>query len=248
MSNDLVSARKLARIYDEKFYADQSKSSYVSALNVWPTIFEMLPLPRSILDVGSGVGAWLRAARDLRPTIEVTGIDHPGIEPTTLLIPSEHFIGHDLAKSFDLKKRFDLAMSLEVAEHLPDTVADTFVGNLVRHSSTVLFSAAAPGQGGTSHVNEQWPRYWIGKFESHGYRCYDIVRPMIWDNQNVQFWYRQNIFLFSEHPHFVPPLPTRPDWSGHSLIHPACMEGGLGVKASARLLVRSLLRRFGSRS
>lgn len=189
---------KLARTYDAAFYAAQSESSYISALNVWPRIFAMLPQTRTILDVGSGVGAWLKAARDINPAIDVTGTDHPGVKGPNLLIPPANFVGNDLSQSFDLDQRFDMAISLEVAEHLPARAAGILIENLVRHSSTVLFSAAVPGQGGTSHVNEQWPEYWVKKFAAHGYRCYDVVRPMIWENDSIQFWYRQNTLLFSK--------------------------------------------------
>ncbi len=39
-----------------------------------------------------------------------------------------------------------------------------------RHSNTIFWSAARPGQGGFNHVNEQEPEYWIEKFARHGYK------------------------------------------------------------------------------
>lgn len=242
-----LTLRKLSQTYDGAFYATQAESSYVSALNLLPNVFDSLPPIKTLLDVGCGVGAWLKAARDVNPTIEVIGIDHPGVDAGNLLVSPAEFIGRDLTQSFHLKKRFDLVMSLEVAEHLPDTSADTFVENLVRHSSMVLFSAAVPGQGGTSHVNEQWPHYWIMKFAAHGYRCYDFIRPMIWDDEKIQFWYRQNTFLFSTSVELAPHHGKKSDWAGHSVVHPACLDGGLGLKASVTLLAKSLARRFGQR-
>jgi hypothetical protein len=84
-----------------------------------------------------------------------------------------------------------------VAEHLNQNVADTFVDSLCRHSDVVLFSAAVPGQGGTHHVNEQWPSYWAARFSAREYECFDILRNRIWADERVDWWYRQNLLLFA---------------------------------------------------
>jgi len=96
----------------------------------------------------------------------------------------------------DLGRHFDLVVSLEVAEHIPHASADTFVDSLVRHGDIVLFSAAIPGQGGTFHVNEQWPEYWGKRFKARGYVGIDCVRPLVWEDPSVDYWYAQNVFLF----------------------------------------------------
>lgn len=95
-----------------------------------------------------------------------------------------------------LDQKFDLCISLEVAEHLSEAIANDFVDFLCTASDVVLFSAATKCQGGTNHINEQWQSYWIDIFESNGYECLDIFRPHLWNNKSVDWWYRQNIFLF----------------------------------------------------
>ncbi len=87
-------------------------------------------------------------------------------------------------------------MCLEVAEHLPKQSAPGFIRSLVRLAPVVLFSAAVPLQEGIHHVNEQWPAYWQDLFEQHGYRRLDLIRKEIWTNPEIQYYYRQNIFLF----------------------------------------------------
>jgi glycosyltransferase involved in cell wall biosynthesis len=72
------------------------------------------------------------------------------------------------------------------------------VDSLVRHASVVLFSAAIPDQGGTAHLNEQWPSYWAELFARRGYQAYDAIRPAVWDDQQVAWWYRQNILVFAD--------------------------------------------------
>jgi 2-polyprenyl-3-methyl-5-hydroxy-6-metoxy-1,4-benzoquinol methylase len=95
----------------------------------------------------------------------------------------------------DLDQKFDLVISLEVAEHLPKTAADVFVDSVVRHGDVILFSAAIPFQGGNGHVNEQWPGYWAEKFALRGFKTLDVIRPMIWGDESVFWWLQQNTLL-----------------------------------------------------
>ena len=87
-------------------------------------------------------------------------------------------------------------MCLEVAEHLSETRASSFVNDLCALGDLVLFSAAVPGQGGMNHVNEQWPSYWSAFFKENGLACFDILRPKVWNNSLIDWWYAQNVFLF----------------------------------------------------
>ena len=93
-------------------------------------------------------------------------------------------------------KPFDIAQSLEVAEHLYEQYASNFIQLLTSLSDIVLFSAAIPYQGGTHHVNEQPPGYWVKLFAERDYQCFDILRLKLWQNQDIEAWYRQNIFLY----------------------------------------------------
>lgn len=102
----------------------------------------------------------------------------------------------DLSQPIELGRRFDLAQSLEVAEHLPRERAAIFVGNLVRHSSMILFSAAPPGQGGLNHINEQPYDYWRNLFAVHKYSLFDCIRDQICNVKSIAPWYRYNTFLY----------------------------------------------------
>ena len=102
------------------------------------------------------------------------------------------------ADPFELERRFELALCLEVGEHLPERSAPALVESLAAAAPVVLFSAAVPGQGGTSHVNEQWPPYWERLFAEQGMRKYDVIRPLIWCDRSIESWYRQNIYIFSD--------------------------------------------------
>ena len=160
----------------------------------------------SVLDIGCARGTWLSAWQDAGVG-EVLGIDGNYVEVSTLAIPRERFVAADLAGHLDLRRKFDLVQSLEVAEHIPETSADEFVGNLVRHSKgIILFSAAPPGQGGEFHVNEQPYEYWRRKFRMLGYEPHDYVRPLIRTDTAISFWYRYNTILYA-HVDQSPALP-----------------------------------------
>ena len=96
-----------------------------------------------------------------------------------------------------LEEKFDCAISLEVAEHLSEDSAETFVHSLTSLSDLVLFGAASPFQGGTGHKNEQSPSWWASFFEKRDYTVYDPFRAQVWSNKNVSPWYKQNTFLYA---------------------------------------------------
>ena len=102
----------------------------------------------------------------------------------------------DLTQRIDVNRRFDLAICLEVAEHLPRQSAELLVTSLCAFSDAVLFSAASPGQGGTHHINEQWPNYWAELFSRRNFGGVDCLRPLLWENEAVAPYYRQNIILY----------------------------------------------------
>ena len=149
---------------------------------------------KSVVDVGCGLGTWLAVFREQGATATL-GIDGEWIDRNHLEIPSESFMAFDLTQPLRLDRRFDLVVSLEVAEHLPPEAAETFVDSLTRLGSTILFSAAIPSQGGTHHVNEQWPEYWAHLFEKRGFRVVDAIRRRVWENGAVATWYAQNALL-----------------------------------------------------
>src|SRR5262249_43904135 len=147
-----------------------------------------------------------------------------------LEIAPDEFLACDLSNPTAVERRFDLAVSLEVAEHLPDTSADAFVRLLTSLAPVVLFSAAVPCQGGTHHLNEQWPDYWAARFESCGYRTFVYLRDRIWDSPDVECWYAQNILLFSCR-HLPPPGPAQfadqPRTRALSRVHPRQFIGSI---------------------
>jgi hypothetical protein len=209
-----------AAVYDSVFYDTQSSGSYRSAKIIVPLVRELLPV-QSVCDVGCGVGTWLSVFRDCG-IMRIQGIDGDYVDRSQLLIPSENFHPQDLTQRVSLDSKFDLAMSLEVAEHLPRERAPTFVEDLTRLAPVVLFSAAIPRQGGTGHVNEQWPAYWAELFDRYRYTPIDAIRPLVWNDVRVERWYCQNVIIYCCKDAFrnYPRLRQLPSGPPLPIVHP----------------------------
>ena len=210
--------------YSQEFYKRLRGGASESARRIVPWLLDLLH-PESVVDVGCGTGAWLAVFGECGVR-DLLGIDGHFNEKL-LDVSSRRYLVHDLEKPIQLQRRFELVVSLEVAEHLPMESAEVFVRSLASLGDVVVFSAAVPGQGGTHHVNEQWPDYWIKCFEEIGYRAVDCFRSRFWTDEGIDWWYRQNLFLFvaesrlRRDPEFEQrlagveiPLPTR-------VVHPA---------------------------
>ena len=194
--------------YGTSFYDMINEGSLRSARTVAPMVMDLLH-PETILDLGCGEGTWLSVFAD--HGCQIHGVDHD-INPDRLQIPAENFTNFDLSHGQHLppvRWTYDLALSLEVAEHLPPERADWLIHTLTAASKAVLFSAAIPGQGGTGHVNEQWPRYWADKFRALGYEVTGALRWRFWDlaPDEIENWYAQNLLLCVH----ADELATRPE-------------------------------------
>ena len=187
-------------IYPKKFYERQRTDSKKSAdivldALVHDVLGEIREI-KSVIDLGCGVGTWLSFFHERGG--HVLGVDGDYVNRDLLLIPRDSFIPMDLTSDGleRLEGRFDLAMSLEVAEHLPDSASDSFIKKLCGLSDIVLFSAAIPFQRGKNHINCQWQSYWREKFSCNGFTGVDAIRKLIWSNDSVSSFYRQNIMLY----------------------------------------------------
>jgi SAM-dependent methyltransferase len=210
--------------------------------------------PQSVLDIGCGLGTFLFAFKQ-KSVSKVMGVDGAWVDRELLkkYLNNDEFLEADLEKPLDLNRKFDLALCLEVAEHLSESSANVLVSSLTRHSDTIIFSAAIPLQGGQNHINEQWLHYWADKFKSHGYYPQDMVRPLIWDDKGVFYWYKQNILVFSK----VGAEATNPaSPTFMNIIHPelylrkmtelnSIFDGNYPISGVAMIFIRTTLRKLG---
>lgn len=208
--------------YDRAYSDNSLDYSLQSAREVVPLVMELLK-PGSVIDVGCGAGAWLSVFADNK-VADLLGVDGDYTDKTSLLIPEEQFLSHDLRNPLRLDREYDLVVSLEVAEHLPEKHADDFIESLTRLGPAILFSAAIPSQGGTRHVNEQWQDYWRKLFEKRDFLAVDYVRPLIWDNERIFIWYIQNTMLYFKRDYLESHDEIKRAWRETtfplSLVHP----------------------------
>ncbi|HEV3136481.1 MAG TPA: methyltransferase domain-containing protein, partial [Pirellulales bacterium] len=237
--------------YTDQFFEYHRDGSLKSAREVIPVVWQFVQ-PKSVVDVGCGIGTWLSEFKNAG-VADCLGVDGDYVDRGKLLIESERFQARDLEKPLDIGRRFDLAVSLEVAEHLPAAVADTFVESLTRLSSVILFSAAIPHQGGDHHVNEQWPEYWQARFARHGYVVVDCLRRLLWRNGNVKEWYRQNLLFYVDRGRLgdYPQLADAFERAGEnpllSIVHPEYFLGHINwlggqLREAQRVALKFALR------
>lgn len=246
--------------YTPDFYDDRHRQTAYSAERVLDLVADVVPPIYAAVDIGCGVGTWL-ATLGTHGVERLQGYDGPWVDPDLLEIRPDQFVQRDLTREIPLPaRRYDLAISLEVAEHLPADSASTFVRSLTNQSDFVLFSAATPFQGGRHHLNEQWIEYWVELFAQQGYAGLDVLRFPLWSDPKIPRWYRQNAVLFVARSRLHELALARPpeELVPVSLVHPDTLEYRVArnernmarhrsLKGSWRLFRRALGRAAGTR-
>lgn len=220
---------------------------YASARKVLALLWTYFK-PTSVVDFGCGLGHWLEVCAS-NGVQEYHGYDGHHVDVKNLKIPELCFTQCNLEEYIEPFTKYDLAMSIEVGEHLAASSAENFVRSIVCSADVVLFSAAAPLQGGTSHVNEQPPSCWADLFLSFGYVCFDIFRKPLWNDPSVNCVHAQNILLYARNDKkFIfenqgLSSVVSPDLIYHPALYISRMnEFGCGEHGSK--LVRSLKKRW----
>lgn len=171
-----------------------------SAAAVLPMVFEHTGTPQAVLDVGAGEGWWSTTAHDLDVgNVLALDVDAALPEPAWWIEAWDAESRVPLPHCMD--GRWPLALCLEMAEHVTPAAGDYLVSELCHIADVVLWSAAIPGQTGDGHINEQWPAYWQERFLHHGYMLIDPFRDRLWEQADVEPWYRQNLLLAIPVPH-----------------------------------------------
>jgi hypothetical protein len=185
------------KYYTQQFYGSIGKGSLMSARKIVPILLENINPIRSVIDLGCGMGLWLSVFKEMGVET-IRGVDGDYVDTTQLSINASDFITHDFNMPFadPEGKRYDLAVSIEVAEHLPESCARRFVDSLCGLSDFVLLSAAIKGQGGINHINEQPVSYWADMFKQNGYIALDCIRPRVLGDGEAARYCKTNMMLY----------------------------------------------------
>ena len=142
-------------------------------------VVKELPPIASAVDLGCGVGLCMRPLKDMG--IKVKGIDCSAAVLKKIVKDMSDLIEYgDLGAPLSFGKKYDLAVCVEVAEHLRQESATILIDNIDKTGAKfLLFSAAAPGQGGTGHVNEREREYWEQLLNEKSFRCDDKITKKV---------------------------------------------------------------------
>jgi len=174
-----------------------------AALEIAPTLAEAvrvhLPEVESVVDFGCGTGVYVAELR--RAGIDAYGFEYlERARRWALERAGVEVAAFDLHSFKGAGRRFDLALSLEVAEHLEPALARKLVETCCAHAPTVLFSAARPGQPGQGHINLQPKSHWAGAFAERGYRVDHGRTARLQDHLRSRLlrghWVAENLSLY----------------------------------------------------
>ena len=195
-------------LYDAAYFEWIERHAVRSAPAIARSIIEDFS-PAYVADVGCGTGALLEQLRTANTAALGLEYSEAALEHCRRRGLTVHRFNLEEPVPPEMMPAIDVAVSLEVAEHLPSKLAEPFVDVLCRASRAVVFTAATPGQGGRDHVNEQPHDYWIAKFGRRGFR---LDAPRVaqwrrqWEGRNVSWFYCKNLMIFLE-PGFDPRDP-----------------------------------------
>lgn len=203
--------------YGDYFYRLIRQGCRDSAHAVAPLAHDLLGLAAGcrVVDIGCGEGWWAHEFAMLGANILGVDSARPDGSPLT----AGQFQAADLETTLPYLVG-DLVVCLEVGEHLTAGRADGFIAELCQIAPLILWSAAIPGQGGMHHINEQWPGYWVDKFEANQFTVSGALRWMLWDDQRVEPWYRQNLLVATRNPRALPTLFDTPTATPRPVVHP----------------------------
>jgi len=184
-------------VYDKAYKDSVAYTDHWNQRALLAVMAHLTGVPTSFLDVGCGSGELVKLMHKFYPMVCV-GID----------ISDRHYDiydirKYDLRKPVDLGRLFQLVISWEVGEHLPPESADTYCETLARHvykGGYLVFTAAAPNQGGNYHINEQPQCYWQKKLESRGLtylveETERLAETWRWCT-GMCFWLHKNVQVF----------------------------------------------------
>jgi SAM-dependent methyltransferase len=190
--------------YDDAYYARDVETAAVEGAGVISRSIVSWFRPASVIDVGCGTGALLAALRERG--CKVAGLEYSEAAlkycRARQLDVVKFDIEHDNPAATLAGTSYDVAVSFEVAEHLPEAVAGRYVSLLCGLAPAIVLTAAKPGRGGTDHVNEQPPSYWIARFAAHGFRHDEACARAFtseWSQAGIASFYHDSVMIFRSH-------------------------------------------------
>jgi 2-polyprenyl-3-methyl-5-hydroxy-6-metoxy-1,4-benzoquinol methylase len=186
-------------LYSKNFFSRTIRIEQPSAAAVAGILFRHFS-PRSVIDVGCGVGIYLKEFEKLG--VEIFGLDGAAEAVKNSLVGDKISL-FDLREPLELKRRFDLCLCIEAAEHLEKQYSERLIDSLSSLAPVIFFTAATPGQAPLSygHVNEQRHSFWIKLFAARDF-IYDPILSreiqLAMKKEKVVWWVVKNLMIFKK--------------------------------------------------
>jgi SAM-dependent methyltransferase len=190
----IITKKDLDYLYDEDFATTSARNK------PWVNRFCELILrvfnPESVIDFGCGSGDILFPFEE--KGIEVLGIDGSSANRNHSKIKKENFLLFDIRNKYKCKKKYDLCLCLEVAEHLEEKYSNILISNLAQSSSIIVFTVE-PLEG-VGHINLKPYEWWIKKFEEVNFNfdrnLTDYLKQEMQKILGIDYWYIRNLLIF----------------------------------------------------
>ena len=216
----------LDEAYNQKFFAKRKSLEWRVPI-MCEAVTDAYPDTKSLIDFGCGNADLVRGflsrgiqaygiegTRNCTPYIQLPYIDDEKEHLSVFNRVMIHDLRTPIHEYFDGKYyphptiniKTDLAICLEVAEHLEEEYANELILNIINVSDNVIFTAASPSQLGHYHVNLRPLRWWIEYFESYNYEfdymSYHIMRHKLEQSgkshiKGIKAWYT-NLMCFKK--------------------------------------------------
>jgi ubiquinone/menaquinone biosynthesis C-methylase UbiE len=189
---------KSYRGYETSFYDSVSARAGLTAQEISELVGALFE-PSNMIDIGCGDGVWSKTFLNDFPKIAVTAVDLPEAQFKFLSRDSKNIsiVRRNFEQEVNLPDEvYDLAICVEVLEHLELQTAEKIMDYIATHSRFAIVSGATRGQGGTHHINENDQDYWVDSMRKRGMVAFDVVRPKLQKKDGIPSYYKNNIFLY----------------------------------------------------
>jgi SAM-dependent methyltransferase len=197
-----VSEKNIDKKLDDTFYQKTLRPDRQQSYKLIAKFITRIAWPhqaQSAVDYGCGAGWILRWLNHYGVT-DLIGIEPNRAAASVMNPATKTWVEfRSLRRRINLDRKFDLAVCLEVGEHLEERYADLLVENITKSTDLLIFSAATPGQGGWGHVNEQPLEYWKEKLRLVGFLNLQSMTAkfrVYLENKGAKKWYCNNIAVF----------------------------------------------------
>ncbi len=148
---------------------------------------------KAVVDIGCGHGLYTKE-------INAAGIYCDGFDgnPNTPKLTDGQCLVTDFSIPQKFPLKYDYALCLEVAEHIPPEYESVFIKNLIECGNEgIILSWAIPGQGGHGHFNERDNKYVIDLITNKGYKYNSDHTNLLRGMVNLP-WFKNTLLIFQK--------------------------------------------------